>query len=58
MADKLNLSDPSDYDTEEVVNYLKHLSGLRGKFDHLSKPRQKEVMIVGITNVATVEAAL
>lgn len=38
ISDKLELSDPSDYDIEYVFHYLKQLKGLKGKFDHLNKP--------------------
>jgi hypothetical protein len=38
ISDKLELSDPTEYDIDEVFHYLKQLKGLRGKFDHLSKP--------------------
>mmetsp|Transcript_6794 Transcript_6794/g.6028 ORF Transcript_6794/g.6028 Transcript_6794/m.6028 type:complete len:90 (-) Transcript_6794:174-443(-) len=37
IAEKIELTQPLDSDIDEVVSYLKTLSGLKGKFDQLNK---------------------
>ena len=34
----------TEADLEEIVNYLKNVSGLKGKFDHLTKNLTKKLM--------------
>lgn len=43
MADKITNAVHNDQDITDIVNYLKALPGLEGKFDHLNKNLTKKV---------------
>ena len=43
ICEKVELSDPTDVDIEDVMFHLRYLKGLRGKFENICRPNQKTV---------------